>query len=233
MATPLLIIDDDEKLTELLRGYLSQFGFELWRAGNPDDGIFLLGKKNPRLVILDVMLPGRDGFQVCREIRAVSKVPVLMLTARGDTGDRVAGLELGADDYLSKPFEPRELVARIQSILRRLGENPTEKDQVLRAEELKVSLKTRQAWIGSEEIPITSNEFELLRFFLLNPGRVLSRDEIMDSLRGIDWEAYNRSIDVAVSRLRQKLKDDSKHPKYFKTVWGTGYLFLPNVSREG
>lgn len=232
MGIPLLIIDDDDRLTELLRGYLAQSGFDTFTAGTPDAGLALFEEKKPQLVILDVMLPGRDGFQVCRELRAKSRTPILMLTARGDIGDRVKGLELGADDYLPKPFEPRELVARIQSILRRAGTATGEGAQTLTAGDLRLSLKSRQAWLGSEDLQITSTEFELLRLFMLSAGKVLSRDDIMDRLRGIDWEAFNRSIDVAVSRLRQKLRDNSKQPKYFKTVWGTGYLFLPDVKQE-
>jgi len=232
MANSLLIIDDDERLTELLRGYLVQAGFEVFSAGTPDQGLKLFDEKKPSLVILDVMLPDRDGFQVCKELRAKASTPILMLTARGEIGDRVKGLDTGADDYLPKPFEPRELVARIQSILRRAGVSG-ENHETLVAGELRLSMKSRQAWLGKEDLQITSTEFELLRLFMLNAGKVLSRDDIMDRLRGIDWEAFNRSIDVAVSRLRQKLKDNSKQPKYFKTVWGTGYLFLPDVKQEG
>jgi two-component system phosphate regulon response regulator OmpR len=179
-------------------------------------------------VILDVMLPGRDGFRVCREIRRESAVPIIMLTARGDLPDRVAGLELGADDYLAKPFEPRELVARIQTVLRRVGEtHPRLKGQRLRAEALTVDLRSRTAWLDDAPLDLTTTEFEILALFLQRPGAVLSRDEIMERVRGTDWEAYNRSIDIVVSRLRHKLHDDPKRPRYFKTVWGTGYLFLP------
>jgi DNA-binding response OmpR family regulator len=175
------------------------------------------------------MLPGRDGFSLCREIRQESSVPIIMLTARGELADRVAGLELGADDYLPKPFEPRELVARMQSLLRRAGIAQTNdiRSEHLQADALLVDLRGRRAWLHGSELELTTSEFEILALFLSRPGVVLTRDEIMDKIRGIDWEAFNRSIDVAVSRLRQKLQDDPKRPQYIKTVWGSGYLFLP------
>jgi two-component system phosphate regulon response regulator OmpR len=228
MNTTILVIDDDRKLNELLVSYLQNFGMEVLTATHPDNGMALLKSRHPSLVILDVMLPGRDGFAVCREIRRVSRVPVIMLTARGDVVDRVAGLELGADDYLAKPFEPRELVARIQTVLRRSAEAREEPAPLrLRAGPLLVDLQARNAWLNGAALDLTTTEFDLLFLFLQNPGKVLSRDHIMEHVRGMDWDAYNRSIDVAVSRLRHKLKDDPKHPQFFKTIWGTGYLFMP------
>lgn len=231
MATTILIIDDDRKLTEMLVTYLDQFGMTVLTADHPDSGLALLRSHSPSLVVLDLMLPERDGFAVCRDIRAESQVPIIMLTARGDLPDRVAGLELGADDYLSKPFEPRELVARIQTVLRRFGQTPTQQStqECVHAEDLVVDLRKRTALLKGESIEFTTMEFEILELFLRNPGIVLTRDEIMDRTKGVDWEAYNRSIDVTVSRLRTKLQDDPKQPRYLKTVWGAGYMFLPNV----
>ncbi len=231
MAATVLIIDDDRKLNEMLSSYLSQFGMTVLTADHPDSGLTLFRSHSPSLVILDLMLPGRDGFAVCRDIRAESQVPIIMLTARGDLPDRVAGLELGADDYLAKPFEPRELVARIQTVLRRFGQTTVRlpAKELVQAEDLFVDLRKRTAMLHGESIEFTTMEFEILALFLLNPGTVLSRDEIMDRIKGMDWEAYNRSIDVTVSRLRTKLRDDPKKPRYLKTVWGTGYLFLPKV----
>ena len=225
----ILIIDDDRSLNELLKTYLGQFGMEVLTAVRPDEGLTLLRTKAPSLIILDIMLPGRDGFSLCREIRNESSVPIIMLTARGELADRVAGLELGADDYLPKPFEPRELVARIQSLLRRAGraQAPEGRLDYLQAEALTVDLRGRRAWLWGTALELTTSEFEILALFVSRPGVVLTRDEIMEKIRGIDWEAFNRSIDVAVSRLRQKLQDDPKRPHYIKTVWGSGYLFLP------
>jgi len=224
MKKKILVIDDDEKLTRLLSEYLSTFGFSVTCANHPDEGLNQVQYQKPDLVVLDIMLPDKDGFEVCRLIRNQSAVPVIMLTARGDLTDKVVGLELGADDYLSKPFEPRELVARIQTVLRRGGKR-FEKG-IFKTDSLYVDLDKHEVKIGDETIDITSTEFELLELFIKNAGKVLSRDTIMESVRGIEWESYNRSVDVLVSRLRNKLKDDPKHPHYLKTIWGTGYLFL-------
>lgn len=228
ISTTILVIDDDRKLNELLTSYLGQFGMEVLTTEDPDEGMAIFRKRAPALVILDVMLPNRDGFTVCREIRQESAVPIIMLTARGDLPDRVAGLELGADDYLPKPFEPRELVARIQTVLRRARDaRSVVKTHRVRAEALTVDLRSRTAWLNGAPLELTTTEFEILALFLQESGAALSRDQIMDRVRGTDWDAYNRSIDVAMSRLRHKLHDDPKRPRYFKTVWGTGYLFLP------
>ncbi len=229
MSTNVLIIDDDRRLNELLTEYLTQFKMIVRTAEHPDDGLALFRQQVPSLIILDLMLPDKDGFVVCREIRKESAVPIIMLTARGDLPDRVAGLELGADDYLSKPFEPRELVARIQSVLRRgggLSEASSPVEQV-QADELRVDVRKRTVSLKGELVDLTTMEFEILTLFIKNAGVVLSRDEIMDRIRGVDWDAYNRSIDVGVSRLRQKLQDDPKRPRYIKTIWGAGYQFLP------
>jgi DNA-binding response OmpR family regulator len=184
-------------------------------------------------VILDVMLPGKDGFEVCREIRKSSKVPIIMLTARGGVTDRVVGLEIGADDYLPKPFEPRELVARIQTVLRRLAPTPAVSGGVLKSGALTVDLDRRSAALKEKDLNLTTTEFEILVLFLKNAGKVLNRDWIMDYLKGIECEAYNRSIDITVSRLRKKLKDPAENPKFFKTVWGEGYLFIGKVAAHG
>ncbi|MGB0909961.1 MAG: response regulator [Nitrospirales bacterium] len=229
MSTNILIIDDDQKLNELLTEYLTQFKMVVRTAEHPDDGLAMFRQHVPSLIILDLMLPDKDGFAVCREIRKESAVPIIMLTARGELPDRVAGLELGADDYLSKPFEPRELVARIQTILRRGGggTEASEAIEQIQADELLLDLRKRAVALKGQLVDLTTMEFEILSFFIKNSGVVLSRDEIMDRIRGVDWDAYNRSIDVGVSRLRQKLQDDPKRPRYIKTIWGAGYQFLP------
>jgi DNA-binding response OmpR family regulator len=228
----ILVIDDDVKLGELLKGYLSKFSMSVAVATQPEEGLNLLKKRGSDLVILDVMLPGKDGFEVCKEIRKASKVPIIMLTARGDVTDRVVGLEIGADDYLPKPFEPRELVARIQTVLRRLS--PTHSalpTGLLESDGLAVDLAKRTASLNKKDLGLTTTEFEILAFFLKNPGVVMSRDRIMEYLKGIECEAFNRSIDIAVSRLRRKLKDSAEKPKFFKTVWGEGYLFIGKVGK--
>jgi len=218
-----LVIDDDEKLNTLLAEYLGRFGFTVRTAALPEIGLRLLRSESPDIVILDVMLPGMDGFAVCRRIRETSQVPIVMLTARGDVMDRVVGLELGADDYLPKPFEPRELLARLQAVLRRGAR--TETDEVLRCGTLEVNSTTRTARLEGEDLPLTSAEFALLALLLRSRGRVLSRDRILEATRGLDWESYDRSIDVLVSRLRQKLGDDPRRPRFIRTVRGSGYSF--------
>jgi DNA-binding response OmpR family regulator len=220
----ILIIDDDTKLCELLDEYLARFGFDVASAHDSDAGLARIQKVSPDLVVLDVMIPKVDGFEVLREIRKSSKVPVIMLTARGELSDKVVGLELGADDYLPKPFEPRELVARIQTVLRRSQSNS--QPAVLEFGDLIIDLDGLSASIQGKSLHLTTTEFEILALFAAHPGKVLSRDDLMEKTRGIDWDAFNRSIDIAVSRLRSKLGDDSKDPRYIRTVWRKGYMFL-------
>jgi DNA-binding response OmpR family regulator len=224
MATTILIIDDDEKLNKLLTEFLGDFGFSTLSATHPKDGLKKLKRKAPDLVILDVMLPGMDGFEVCKTIRQNSSVPIIMLTARGELMDRVVGLELGADDYLPKPFEPRELVARIHSVLRRA--NPIDDTRPRSFGPLEIDFTKHLVTLDAENVDLTTNEFAALALLTRNPGKVFSRDEILQELRGIDCDAFNRSVDITMSRLRQKLNDDAKSPRFIKTVWGTGYAFI-------
>lgn len=220
----LLAIDDDKKLTDLLKEYLARFNYQVIIANHPHDGLDKIKAELPDLIILDVMLPDMEGFEVLKELRKEHSIPVIMLTARGDVTDRIVGLEMGADDYLPKPFEPRELVARIQSVLKR-NQNPVEKE-VDRFGELEIDYTKQRVHLANELLDITTAEFELLKFFVKKAGKVLNRDQILDNMRGLEWDAFNRSVDVLISRLRQKLKEDPKNPKYIKTVWGTGYIFI-------
>ena len=220
----ILIIEDDEKLVDLLTDFLTNFGFQITAALHPQEGLDLLSKGSFDLIILDVMLPDMDGFEVCKQVRKDSSIPIVMLTARGDVRDKVVGLEIGADDYLAKPFEPRELVARIQSVLRRTGN--ASNSSICQFGDLSINLNNHDVKIKGNPVTLTSTEFQLLQLFIQHPDEVLSRDLIMESVQGIEWESYNRSVDVLVSRLRQKLGDDPKHPTYLKTIWGTGYLFF-------
>jgi len=224
MDSTILIIDDDEKLNRLLTDFLAEFGFKTLTATHPDEGLKTLNQKSPDLVILDVMLPGMDGFEVCKTIRQQSPVPIIMLTARGELMDKVVGLELGADDYLPKPFEPRELVARIHSVLRRTQKvDPTRPQYFGR---LELDFSRRICRLDGNILELTTNEFAALALLAGNPGKVFDRDEILQELRGIDCDAFNRSVDITMSRLRQKLNDDPKSPDFIKTVWGTGYVFI-------
>ena len=217
-----LLIDDDERLNALLTEYLTRFGFAVRAFTHPDAGLRALNIESPDLIVLDVMLPGTDGLTLCRTIRESSKVPIIMLTARGEVTDRIVGLEMGADDYLPKPFEPRELVARMQAVLRR---GHAESDERTRSGPIDINWSTRSATLDGRPLVLTSAEFELLGLLVRSRGRVLSRDRIMEALRGVDWEAYDRSIDVLVSRLRQKLGDDARRATLIQTVRGVGYSF--------
>ncbi len=224
MPTRVLVIDDDESLGELLTEYLGGFGFAVRAVPHPEEGLRALRADPPDLVVLDLMLPGTDGLSVCRKIRETSRVPIVMLTARGDVMDRILGLEMGADDYLPKPFEPRELVARIQAVLRRGA--PPEAEENLRLGPLELSWASCSATLDGRPLVLTTAEFTLLGLLARNRGRVLTRERILDETRGVDWEAYDRSIDVLVSRLRQKLGDDARRPRYVQTVRGTGYRWI-------
>lgn len=231
MADTLLIVEDDTDIQELLKEYLGGFGYTVHTEGHPEDGLQAYKSLKPDLVILDVMLPGMNGFEVCRRIRQDSQVPIIMLTARGEVTDRVAGLEIGADDYLSKPFEPRELVARIQSILRRSRNNSSHKSGEFGS--LTIDFDARTASMDGTDAGLTTNEFNALAVLAHKPGRTFSRDDLMQELRGLDSESFNRSIDITMSRIRQKLGDDPKQPRYIKTVWGTGYVFIGQGSDNG
>ena len=228
----ILLIDDDEKLGGLLGNYFERFDLDLIAATHPADGLELLKKEEPDLVILDVMLPDQDGFEVCRKIRKSSAVPIVMLTARGEVTDRIVGLELGADDYLPKPFEPRELVARIQNVLRRSGPDDRRREGRLQYRDLEVDTERRTATLDGDTLDLTTMEYQLLVLLASNPGRTYTRDEILNELRGIDAQLFSRSVDILVSRLRQKLNDTTKQPRFIKTVWGTGYTFVGEETEQ-
>ena len=221
--THVLVIDDDEKLNALLAEYLARFNFVVTAYTHPEAGLRALRSSPPDIVVLDLMLPDMDGFAVCRKIRETSRVPIMMLTARGDVTDRIVGLELGADDYLPKPFEPRHQLARLQAVLRRLGSQAVA--EVVRAGPIEVNWSTRRATLDGRDLQLTTAELQLLGLLVRHRGRVLTRERILDETRGLDWESYDRSIDVLVSRLRQKLGDDSRRQTFIKTVRGAGYSF--------
>jgi DNA-binding response OmpR family regulator len=225
-ATPphrVLLVDDDEELCALLGEYLGRWGCTVTAAGDAEQGWRAFRAAPPDVLVLDVMLPGQDGVSLLRRVREQARCPVIMLTARGDVADRVLGLELGADDYLSKPFDPRELAARIKAVLRRtVGPGPEER---VRVGELELDGGGHTATLRGRPLSLTAAEWELLALLVRNAGRVLSRDRILDEIRGVEWEAFDRSVDVLVSRLRHKLGDDPKHPTFVTTVWGKGYRF--------
>ncbi|MFT7530647.1 MAG: two-component system OmpR family response regulator [Gammaproteobacteria bacterium] len=215
-----LLIDDDDRLGPPLAEYFQRFDLELLCETHPTAGLARLDKGGVDLVILDVMLPDQDGFQVCRTIRKDSEVPIIMLTARGEVTDRVVGLELGADDYLAKPFEPRELVARIQNIFRRI-QPQQKKSNELDYGDLRIDNDQQLVWVVGDEIALTTREYQLLCLLAENPSKNFSRDEIINRMRGTESELFSRAVDILVSRLRQKLKPTD----HIKTVWGAGYRF--------
>lgn len=235
MNDHLLIVDDDPELRQLLADYLGRNGFRV--SGAPDGrGLWAALEQGPvDLVILDVMLPGDDGLVLCRTLRARSRVPIIMLTARGDDTDRIVGLEMGADDYLPKPFNPRELLARINSILRRARSLPAEPGEIRRLHFAGWTLDAdARQLIAPDGVlsPLGSSEYRLLRVFLDHPQRVLNRDQLLDLTQGREAAPFDRSIDVQVSRLRRRLRDDSREATIIKTVRNEGYLLAAQVSRE-
>ena len=225
MTERILIIEDDVSLASMVAEYLRTAGMQVDAAHDAESGLSALSRMNPDAVILDLMLPDLDGFEVCRRIRASSEVPVIMLTARGDDTDRIVGLELGADDYLPKPFNPRELLARIRAVLRRSSGSRSSSREVMRFGRLEIDSASRQVTLGDTPCALTGYQFDVLYALASNPGRVMSRDHLMDRLRGETIEAFDRSIDVHVSRIRAAIEDDPHHPRRIITVRGAGYVF--------
>ncbi len=235
MAERILMIDDDNRLAGMVQDYLGGAGFRVTVAGTGRDGEALLKRESFDAVILDLMLPDADGLDLCRRLRASSDVPILMLTARGEPMDRVVGLEIGADDYLAKPFEPRELQARLRAILRRkgglAGSGGTSTSDILRFGRLEIDKGARVVRVDGEERAITSWQFAILLVLAERAGRVLSRDALMDLLKGEKLEAFDRSVDVHISRIRAAIEDDPKKPRRILTLRGTGYVFAKDQDR--
>jgi DNA-binding response OmpR family regulator len=219
----ILLIEDDSRLAGMVAEYLGKAGFHVIHAENGARGMALFDRESPDAVILDLMLPDTDGLEICRQLRTRSEGPILMLTARGDPMDRVVGLELGADDYLPKPFEPRELLARLRAILRRSRGGA--KPDVLRYGRLEIDRGAREVRLEGVARPLTSYQFALVRALAEHAGRVMSRDALMDLIKGEAIEAFDRSIDVHVSRIRAAIEDDPKKPRRIITVRGAGYVF--------
>ena len=230
MKAKIYIIDDDEKLGKRLKKYLKKFDYKIFAYSHPKDGLEAVQNSLPDLIILDVMMPDMDGFEVLKKIHADEEIPVIMLTARGDVTDKVVGLELGADDYLAKPFDPRELLARIQTVLRRVKKSSDKvSKEIEEFDDLKIDFGKHAASISGEDVSLTHLEFELLKTFVENRGRVLDRNYLLEKLKDSSWKTFDRSIDDLVSRLRKKLQDDPQNPKYIKTIRGTGYMFIKGV----
>ncbi len=219
--TTVLVVEDELKIARLLRDYLNEAGFDVITAANGPAAVSSVLGDRPDLVILDIGLPGMDGYDVTRSIRTSSTVPIIMLTARSDETDRIVGLELGADDYVVKPFSPREVVARVKAVLRRLGGDLAQ--EMIRVKDLVIDLPRRTVEIGGISVDLTTSEFELLRILASQPGRVFTRGQLLDALRGVSFDSYERAIDSHVKNLRKKLEPDPRHPRYVLTVYGAGY----------
>ncbi|MEW6233276.1 MAG: response regulator transcription factor [Chloroflexota bacterium] len=219
----IMVIDDEKKIVQLVKAYLERDGYKVLAAYDGQEALNLAQREKPDLVVLDLMLPGLSGLDVCRTLRQESDVPIIMLTARAEETDKLVGLELGADDYVTKPFSPRELVARVRAVLRRTEPTPTV-ERVARGD-ITVDLVRHEAWVRGSLVPLTPTEFELLATLIQSPGRVFTRLQLLDKVLGLEYEGYERTIDAHVKNLRQKIEADSRNPRYVVTVYGVGYKF--------
>ncbi|MGO2318091.1 MAG: osmolarity response regulator transcription factor OmpR [Vibrio toranzoniae] len=229
----ILVVDDDARLRSLLDRYLSEQGFQVRSVANAEQMDRLLTRENFHLMVLDLMLPGEDGLSICQRLRKDNnQLPIVMLTAKGDEIDRIVGLEVGADDYLPKPFNPRELLARLRAVLRRQSVEapgaPSSDEEIVTFGEFTLNLGTREMFRGEEPMPLTSGEFAVLKILVTHARTPMSRDKLMNMARGREYSAMERSIDVQISRLRRMLEEDPSHPRYIQTVWGLGYVFVPD-----
>jgi two-component system alkaline phosphatase synthesis response regulator PhoP len=219
-----LVVDDELKITRLLRDYLQQAGFRVVTAADGPAALTVARSERPDMIVLDLGLPGLDGLDVTRTLRKNSDVPIIMLTARAEEADRIVGLELGADDYLVKPFSPKELVARVRAVLRRVDAS-VEAPDLVRAGDLEIDTSKRTVTVDERVVDLTPTEFELLLHLARSPGRVYTRAQLLDALHGVAFESYERAIDAHMKNLRRKLELDPAHPKYLLTVYGVGYKY--------
>ena len=224
MSRHILIVEDEEKIARLLCDYLKESGFRTSTQGNGNHVIAQVKKDSPDLILLDIMLPGKDGMQLCREIRQVSSVPIIMITARVEEIDRLLGLELGADDYICKPFSPREVVARVKAVFRRVHTEPPMNNLVVGS--ISLDDETHQVAIGKQVLDLTPNEFGLLKVMMRRPNRVFSRSELINRVQGYDFEGYDRTIDTHIKNLRKKIAQKLPDQEIIGTVYGVGYRFI-------
>lgn len=224
MANTIMVVDDEKRLVSLLESYLDQEGFRVVKASNGREALFLARQEKPDLIVLDIMMPEMDGYEFMRLHRKERNTPIILLTAKVEDDDKVIGLELGADDYVAKPFRPRELLARIRAVLRRIGETePTA--AVLRCADITLDREGHAVKVGDEYVDLTPSEFDILATLMSAPGRTFSRLDLLDRIQGTAYEGYERTIDVHVKNLRAKIEPDTRSPRYIKTVYGVGYRF--------
>lgn len=229
----ILVVDDDMRLRFSLERYLTEQGLQVRSSANAEQMDRILTRESIHLIVLDLMLPGEDGLSVCRRLRSQNNlVPIIMVTAKGEEVDRIVGLEIGADDYIHKPFNPRELLARIRAILRRqsneLPGSPAKGEIIIKFGKFRLNLGTREMFQNDQSMSLSSGEFAVLKVLVSYPRKPLSRDKLMSLARGREYSAMERSIDVQISRLRRIIEDDPTHPRYIQTVWGLGYVFVPD-----
>lgn len=227
--TDILLVEDDKRLADLTAEYLEQNGLSVVTEGRGDRAVARFRETRPRVVLLDLNLPGADGLAICRELRREFEGPILIFTARDATIDEVVGLEAGADDYVTKPADPMVLLARTRALLRRAAGGRPASDADVVVGTLRVSGASQQVWLGGKTVELTTQEFTLLSLLAQRAGQVLSREDIFRATRGLDYDGLDRSIDGRISKLRKKLGDDAQHPKRIKTVWGKGYLLVPDA----
>ncbi|MGB2964423.1 MAG: response regulator transcription factor [Anaerolineales bacterium] len=224
MNATILVVDDEPKIVQLARDYLENNGFKVLSSGNGQQALAITRQERPDLIVLDLMLPGMDGLDVCRAIRRESDVPIIMLTARAEEADQLIGLELGADDYITKPFSPRALVARVRALLRR-AQGELLQDEVLRAGDLELDIKRKQVTLSGNPVHLTRSEFSLLETLAKHPGQPLSREQLLERLHGVVYDGVDRSVDSHIKNLRRKIEPDPAEPIYILTVYGFGYKF--------
>ena len=224
MGQTILVVDDEAGIVKLVRDYLERAGFDVLAAPDGETALTLARVERPDLIVLDLMLPGVDGLDVCRRLRRESGVPIIMLTARVEEADRIVGLELGADDYITKPFSPGELVARVRATLRRAG-GEVGPSTMLRAGDVELDTASRTATVAGRPVDLTSTEFQLLATLVRQPGRIFGREQLLEAIHGVAFDGYDRSVDSHVKNLRRKIEPDPRQPSYIQTVYGVGYRF--------
>jgi two-component system alkaline phosphatase synthesis response regulator PhoP len=225
VADTILVVDDEARIVKLVRDYLERAGFDVLSARDGENALQLARREQPNLIVLDLMLPGVDGLDVCRRLRQESGVPIIMLTARVEEADRIVGLELGADDYVTKPFSPGELVARVRATLRR-AKGQMGPPTVLRAADVELDTDSLAATVAGQPVDLTPTEFQVLATLVRQPGRIFSREQLLEAVHGIAFDGYDRSVDSHVKNLRRKIETDPRQPRYIQTVYGVGYRFV-------
>ncbi len=225
MTHTILVVDDEARIVKLVRDYLERAGFAVLSARDGETALLMARRERPDLIVLDLMLPGLDGLDVCRRLRQETAVPIIMLTARVEEADRIVGLELGADDYVTKPFSPRELVARVRAALRRAS-GQVGPASVIRAGDLQLDTITMTATVGGQPVDLTPTEFQLLAALARQPGRIFSREQLLEAIHGVTFDGYDRSVDSHIKNLRRKIEPDARAPRHIETVYGVGYRLM-------